>query len=187
MKPAIFTILFLLFFCIPQLYAQEQQAAWQDYMTPGPVHEMMAKHVGEWTSTMTLWSDSSQPPQKFDVDCTYEMIMGGRYLKCSAKGTMMSMPFEGMMILGYDNAKKEFTSVWYDNFGTGTTIATGTYNDQDSTLNLTGNMFEPGTGSDVKYRETMKFIDNDNQVMTMYVMQDNREVKNMEQVFTRKK
>ena len=179
------TIFFLLFICISQLFAQDQQRAWQNYMTPGPVHEMMAKSAGQWNSELTLWTDSAQPPQTYDVSCTMEMFMGGRYLKCSSKGTMMNMPFEGMMLLGYDNAKKEFTSVWYDNFGTGTTVAKGTYNNEDSTLTLTGTMIDPGTGNDIKYREIMKFIDNDNRMMTMYVMQDNKEFKNMEQVFTR--
>ena len=179
--------LFILSLSIPQLIAQDQQEAWKNYMTPGPIHEMMAGTAGEWTAEVSMWMDPSQPPQKYNVECTNEMIMGGRYLKTISKGNMMGMPFEGMMLLGYDNAKKMFTSVWYNNFGTGTSIATGTYDDQDSTLNLSGTMVDPSTGNDIKYRETMKFIDKDNQVMTMYVMNGDKEYKNMEQVFTRKK
>jgi hypothetical protein len=187
MKTFSTTIFFLLLLCIPELLAQDQQEAWQNYMTPGAVHSRMAKSSGEWTGKLTLWSDPAQPPQIYDVSCTNEMILGGRYLKTTSKGTMMGMPFEGMMLMGYDNAKKEFTSVWYDNFGTGTTVATGTYNDEDSTLTLTGTMVDPASGNDIKYRETIKFIDNDNQILAMYVMQDDKEFKNMEQVMTRKK
>jgi hypothetical protein len=156
-------------------------------MTPGSVHQMMAESAGEWTSEITMWMNPTQSPLKSDVSCSNEMIMGGRYLKSSQKGNMMGMPFEGMMLLGYDNAKKIFTAVWYDNFGTGTTVSTGTYNDQDSTLTLNGAMVDPATGNDIKYRETMKFIDKDHQILTMYVNQDNQEFKNMEQVLTRKK
>jgi hypothetical protein len=179
-----FTILLIL--TVSTVFAQDQEA-WNNYMTPGPVHQMMAESAGEWNSSVTMWMDPAQPPQKIDGTCTNEMIMGGRYLKSSQKSTMMGMPFEGMMLLGFDNAKKEFTSVWYDNMGTGTIISTGTYNNQDSTLTLLGTMVDPSTGKDVKCRETMKFIDKDNQILTMYVMQDGKEIKNMEQVLTRKK
>lgn len=187
MKTVICTIFtFLLLLSVPKIFAQDQEA-WTKYMTPGAIHQMMAESSGEWNSNVTMWSDPAQPPQKIDGTCTNEMIMGGRYLKSSQKATMMGMPFEGMMLLGYDNAKKEFTSVWYDNMGTGTFVSTGTYNNQDSSLTLVGSMVDPSTGKDIKCREIVKFIDKDNQVMTLYVMQDGKEVKNMEQVMTRKK
>lgn len=186
MRTVICTMFIFLLF-ISQLSAQDQQQAWQNYMTPGPVHKMMAESTGEWTSELTMWNDPSQPPQKYEVSSTSEMIMGGRYLKSMHKGKMMDMPFEGMMLLGYDNAKKEFTSVWYDNFGTGTTIATGTYNDPDSTVTLTGTMVDPATGKDIKYREIIKFVDKDDQVLTMFIRNGDKEYKNMEQIFTRKK
>ena len=35
----------------------------------------------------------------------------------------MGMPFNGLSLEGYDNAKKEFTSIWIDNMGTGTSIS----------------------------------------------------------------
>jgi len=31
----------------------------------------------------------------------------------------MGMPFEGMGLDGYDNASKEYISIWIDNMGTG--------------------------------------------------------------------
>ena len=187
MKVVICIILVFLFVLSnTKLFAQDQEA-WTKYMTPGSVHQMMAESSGEWNSSVTMWMDPAQPPQKIDGSCTNEMIMGGRYLKSSQKSSMMGMPFEGLMLLGYDNAKKEFTEVWYDNFGTGTSIFTGKYNDQDSTLHLSGTMVDASTGKEIQCREDMKFIDKDNQIMTMYVMQDGKEVKNMEQILTRKK
>jgi hypothetical protein len=187
MKAFFCTILVLvLFVSITKVYGQDQEA-WKNYMTPGPVHQMMAESVGDWDSQLTMWMDSSQGPQTFDVSCTNEMILGGRYLRMVAKGSMMNMPFEGMMLLGFDNMKKEYTSVWYDNMGTGTTIGTGRYNEADSTLTLSGTMVDPSSGNDIKYRETLKFVDKDKQIMDMYLQADGREFKNMEQVFTRKK
>jgi hypothetical protein len=186
MRTVICTI-FILSLSFQLLNAQDKQQAWQTYMTPGKEHTMLAESAGEWNTEISMWTDPAQPPQKSEVSCTMEMIMGGRYLKSTQKGTIMGMPFEGMMLIGYDNTKKVYTSVWYDDFGTGTTIATGTYNSQDSTLNFIGTMVDPATGNDIKYRETMKCLDKDNQVMTMYITQGDKEVKNMDLVFTRKK
>ena len=45
--------------------------------------------------------------------------LGGRYVIGKFAGTMMGQPFEGMSTMGYDNAKKMFTSTWVDNMGTG--------------------------------------------------------------------
>jgi Protein of unknown function (DUF1579) len=46
------------------------------------------------------------------------MILGGRYQQSTTKGSFNNMPFEGISLLGYDNAKKVFMNSWVDNMGT---------------------------------------------------------------------
>jgi len=164
-----------------------QQKAWNEYMTPGWAHEMMATHVGEWKSVTTFWMDPSAPPQTMEGTANNEMIMGGRYLKSMNSGVMMGMPFEGMSLEGYDNAKKEFTSVWIDNLGTGTSISTGKYDKATNTITYTGNVYDPMQGMDVKIREVVKIIDKDHHKIEMYNQVNGKEFKSMEIEFTRKK
>ena len=59
MFKSIFALLtFSLLIFTASLNAQDEmsadQKAWMDYMTPGPMHEMMAGSVGEWISKNTL-------------------------------------------------------------------------------------------------------------------------------------
>ncbi len=98
------------------------------------------------------------------------------------------MPFESMSTMGYDNAKKMFTSTWMDNLGTGIVYISGTYDETTKTLNLKGHQTGPMSGKDSDIREEMTMIDNDSYSMTMYgTGMDGKEAKFMEGIFKRKK
>ena len=49
-----------------QLTAQDDAAskAWMAYMTPGEMHQMLAKDDGEWNAEITLWMAPGEPPAK---------------------------------------------------------------------------------------------------------------------------
>jgi hypothetical protein len=36
--------------------------AWQDYMTPGDMHKMIASSDGTWNEDITMWMAHGQPP-----------------------------------------------------------------------------------------------------------------------------
>src|SRR5881628_1758500 len=100
--------------------AEEQaaQKAWMEYMTPGAIHQMLAKADGGWTYEMTSWMKPDAPPTKSTGNMVNRMILGGRYQESRATGSFMGQPFEGVGTLGYDNAKKVFVNSWVDNMGT---------------------------------------------------------------------
>lgn len=164
----------------------EMMKKWMDYMTPGDVHEMMAKSVGEWTYVSKWWMDPSAPPTVSEGHSVNEMLLGGRYLKSMSYGEAMGMPMEGMNILAYDKATKEFFSFWIDNLGTGMTMARGKYDEKTKVCSMKGTMVDPMSGSEIEYRQTMKFIDENHQLFEMFMMQNGKEIKNMELAFTRK-
>lgn len=179
---------FLLLFS-SSVFAQDQNEMmqkWMDYMTPGDMHEMMAKSVGEWTYVSKYWMDPSAPPTVSEGRAVYEMILGGRYLKSMSYSDVMGMPMEGMNILAYDKAQNEFYSFWIDNMGTGMTTARGKYDEKSKVCDMKGKMVDPMTGNEIEYRQTMKFIDDNNQLFEMYLIEGGNEIKNMELIFTRK-
>jgi hypothetical protein len=100
---------------------------------------------------------------------------------------VMGMPMEGMNIIAYDKATNEFFSFWIDNMGTGMTMARGKYDEMSKVCDMKGTMVDPMTGNEMEYRQTMKFIDDDNQLFEMYMVGDGKEVKSMEITSTRKK
>jgi hypothetical protein len=158
--------------------------AWQESMTPGPMHEMLASRVGTWKAEVTMWMDPNQPPTTSEATTVCESMLGGRYFKSTHSGMMMGMPFEGFEISGYDNVKKKFFNVWIDNMGTGMMVSEGTYDEATKTLTYTGQMTEP-MGTEMNVREVVKHTDNDHSTFEMYVDMGGKEVKNMEIKYTR--
>lgn len=163
-----------------------EMAAWMAYMTPGDMHKMMASAVGDWTQEVTMWMDPAAPPSKSVADCTVKMLFGDRYQESYTNGDMMGMPFEGKSTMAYDNIRKVFQSTWIDNMGTGLMYTEGPYDAKSNSITLTGTMVDPMSGKTEKVKEVMKFIDDNNQMMYMYILKDGKEIKTMEIKFTRK-
>ena len=161
------------------------QNAWMEYMTPGPMHEMMAKSVGEWNTKSSLWMNPGGEPLVTEGKATAEMILGGRYLKMTHSGTIMGMPFEGISIQSYDNALGRFTGIWIDNMGTGIAITKGTYDEATKTINSVGTSVDPMTKTEITFREAIRIIDDNHQVLEMYMDYQGEEFKSMEVEYTR--
>lgn len=188
-KLTLTTMALLLLAITSRVVAQDEQMmkAWQAYMTPGDVHKMIAKENGPWDAEITNWMSPGAPPSKSKGSCINSMIMGGRYQQSMFTGNMMGMPFEGMSLLGYDNAKKIFTSTWVDNMGTGIITMEGTWDAASKSITLKGKGIDPSTGKDIDMRQVMKMTDPDTQLMEMYCTTNGKEMKTMEVQLTRKK
>jgi len=171
-----------------QNMTEQQQKAYMNYMTPGPVHQWMAKGVGEWkVETKMWWDENVKDPTLSTGTCTNTMIMGGRYLQSKHTSEVMGMPFEGVATTGYDNGKKMFVSTWVDNMGTGIIQMEGTHDEKNKTVTLSGKAFDPMTGKDCQVREVHKHIDDNTMVMEYYVTKGaGKEYKSMEIKLTRK-
>ena len=190
----LFALLFVFLFAISSniLLAQDEEMgmdpemmkAWQESMTPGPMHEMLASRVGEWKAEVTMWMDPTQPPETSEAKTVCESILGGRYFKSTHTGMMMGMPFEGFELNGYDNVKKKFFNVWIDNMGTGIMVSEGTYDETSKILTFTGQMTDP-MGTDMNVREVITASDNDHSTFEMYMDMDGKEMKTMEIKYTR--
>ncbi len=184
--------LFLIVFSLPVLaqdenYQEEMMKAWTEYMTPGPMHELLSKGAGEWTGDIKMWMDPEQPPTESIGTSVIKPILGGRYFEGRHTGTFNGMDMDGREISGYDNAKKKFFSTWIDNFGTGVMYLEGTYDEGSQTFTYTGTSVDPMTGQDVAVKETIKRIDDDHHHMEMFMTDNGKEFKTMEIDFTRKK
>jgi hypothetical protein len=163
------------------------EKAWMKYMTPGPMHEMMAKWNGTWTEEMTMWEIPGAEPKKYTAKVENKMIFGNRYQEGIHTGVFNGMPFEGRSILGFDNAKRMFVSTWYDNMGTGIMKMQGKYSEDIKTINFSGVTVDPETGREMRSREIFKIIDDNTQHMEFYTTKDGKETKTMEIKFTRVK
>lgn len=183
----IFTLIFILMISGRVFsQSQEEMKAWMEYMTPGPVHEMLAKSNGDWTGEVTMWMSPDAPPVKSSSTTTNKMIMGGRYQVTEHKGDMMGMPFEGMGITGYDNASKMMVNTWVDNMGTGIMTMKGPWDEASKSCTLTGTTIDPMTGKECMMKEKFTIIDDNTQKLEMWDNRTGTERKSMEIIFKRK-
>lgn len=187
-----FLILFVLVCSVNLIKAQQENAqaeemkAWTEYMTPGPMHEMMAKLTGDWKTVHKFWMDPAGEPMSSDGTAKTEMILGGRYQMSKFSGSVMGMPMEGVWMMGFDNASQEFTATWIDNMGTGTAIAKGKYDESSKTISMDGSMMDPISKTDMKFKQYLKLVDDNNYTLEMKLDVNGQEFKSMEIEFTRK-
>jgi hypothetical protein len=153
---------------------------WMDYMTPGEMHKMLASMSGKWSEEVTVWMDPSQPPMKTTSTMENKMILGGRYQQSNISGSFNGMPYEAESVIGYDNMKKMFAGSLMDNMGTGIMNMEGPYDAATKTIDLTGSETDPMTGKGMKMRQTIKIIDDNNEMIAMYSVTGDKEVKIME-------
>lgn len=178
----------ILILCSVSLYAQDQleaMKAWTEYMTPGPMHQMMAKMVGNWKTVTTFSDPASGNELKSEGKATFELILGGRYMKSVHSGEMMGMPFEGLGLDAYDNGNKEFVSIWIDNMGTGIIVMKGKLDEKSGSLVFTGEGYDATIGKNMKYRSVSKWIDDNKTVFEMYGEVNGKEEKMFTMEYTR--
>src|ERR1700761_4799841 len=158
----------------------DDMKAMMAYSTPGAIHQMLAKSAGTWNATVSMWMQPGTQPASSSATCVNEMILGGRYLQSKNSGNFMGQPFEGIGLMGYDNAKKVFVNSWVDNMGTGIMNMTGTWDEATKSIKFSGTMVDPSSGKDMAFREVLHFVDDNNQVLEMYANAGGQEMKTME-------
>lgn len=162
----------------------EMMKAWQEAMTPGAMHEHLAKMAGDWNFVIT--SHDPNNPMKSEGTCTKTMIMGGRYIQEKSEGTMMGMPFHGMGITGFDTVTQKYQSVWMDNMSTALTIATGDMPKAGEPLVMTSDFVDPMTKKKSKARWVYSLVDDDKHTFHWYQKMDGKEQLVMDITYTRK-
>jgi len=171
----------------PEVDQQAAMEAWTKASTPGEFHAFFAKKEGKWRIAGQMWIGPDAEPIPSENTGTAEMILGGRYLLETMKGTNLGMPFEGLGITGYDNITDMVTSVWYDNMGTVTSILTGPYEKPGEPLKLSGTLVDPFTKEEMKIRTVTTFISDDESLFEYFgsMMAGMPEMKLMELHYTR--
>jgi len=154
---------------------------------PGAEHRKLQPFVGDWTFTMKFWADPSQSPAEMTGTIHRKWIMGDRFVQETVSGQCQGKSFEGLGLLGYDNAQKKFTS-------TRACGLCGTVMSGLSTCDASGTKFECGTegtcpltGEQVKGRDEVCIESDDKIVTRMFKNIDGKEVKTMELISIRKK
>lgn len=160
---------------------------WKEFATPGENHKLLDPLVGNWDYIVKWWMTPDAKPEESRGTSEVKWIMGGRFLEQTARGVSMGQPFQGMGIIGYDNAEKQYRSFWIDNMGTGIMRSSGNYEASKKEIVETGRFTDPTEGVTIFHGVT-KIVDQNKFTYEMYVPgPDAKEFRTLKIVYTRKK
>lgn len=165
---------------------EEQIQAYNDYMTPGPEHKLLARMEGEWDYKMFLYMEPGKEPLEATGTAKGKVILDGRYMKLTHEGISFGMPYLAEQVFGYDRVKAEYISNYIDNMGTGFLVGSGTVDSAGTSIEVNGVFAEPMTKKDTAFRSVQKFIDTNNFIMEMHVIFEGNSFKTWETHYSRK-
>src|SRR5690348_13052907 len=94
-----------------QAERQEMMKKMEAAGTPGPGHQALEAFVGDWKAEVKCFHEGGAPEISQGTERS-RWILNGRFLEAEFHGEMMGKAFTGRSLLGYDNVKQKFTSVW---------------------------------------------------------------------------
>jgi hypothetical protein len=173
----------------PAMSPEEQvmMGRMKEYTTPNENHKVLESLAGKWNTTAKFWMKPGGEPEVSSGTSDARMIFGGRFLEQNFTGTVMGQPFEGRGIYGYDNMRKEYTGIWFDNMATGIMSSVGKYDPATKTLSDEGSMSCPITNETHRsYRSVTKIIDANHYTYETYMKDEKgQEFRSMEITYTR--
>lgn len=173
---------------IPDL-GSDMDMMMKDYeklIAPGPKHKALTPLIGNWNCVVRLWPGPGMPVEESKGTMERHWIIDNHYIQETYEGSMMNQPFKGMGVFGYDNLKKQYFSVWFDNMLTSYVPQTGQADASGKLITLSGKFDDPMTRTE----RTMKSVltiesDSKHSFVTYDVGPDGKEVKTMEIIATR--
>jgi hypothetical protein len=115
------------------------------YTKPGKHHQALERFLGKWdTETRVFMGGQGTPPEKGNSE--FAWLMEGRWLKGDWRSTMMGMPLQGFLLMGYDNFKQSYVTTQITSLDTAMTHAEGDMDPDGKALLSYGTLDEYLTG-----------------------------------------
>ncbi|HYD00336.1 MAG TPA: DUF1579 domain-containing protein [Phycisphaerales bacterium] len=166
---------------------QKMMQEWMRLASPGEPHKLLKSLEGEYTTVTRIWMQPGKP-QESTGKATFKTILGGRYLQQDFQGTMMNMPMNGLGLMGYDNHRRQYVSMWADSLSTAMYTMTGGISQDGKTITSFGQMDEPTTkqiGKTVKW--VTRIVSADKMVFESWEVECGDPMKVFEVEYTRAK
>jgi len=150
--------------------------------TPGPAHKALDHFVGNWKAEVKCWMEPGAAPNVSHATAKAKWILNGHFLEEEFHGEMMGKPFTGRSLMGYDNFKQTFNTVWVSDMQTSMFTSEGKGDNGNKVITLEGMASCAATGrKDMPMKTVFRVLMPDKHVFEMF----NDGVKTMEITYTR--
>ena len=154
---------------------------------PGPAHKQLAKRAGEYTTVTKFTAQPGATPVASTGTAKISVILDGRFLLEEDAGIFMGQETKGTRLWGYDNATKQYVSIWAYTGSTGLMNLTGTSKDDGNTVNFAAS-FNDDTGAKQIFDVATRQLDYNHFVVGLYAKNpDGSRGPAFETTYTRKK
>jgi len=154
--------------------------------TPGPAHKALDALVGDWKAEVKCWMDPEGSPEVSHGTAKASWKFNGRFLEEDFRGQMMGKPFTGRTLLGFDNVKQTFNSVWVSDTQTSMFTSEGKGDKGYKVITLEGKSACPATGrKDIPMKTVLRVISPEKHVLEMFDESRGENAKTMEITYTR--
>ena len=151
--------------------------------TPGPAHKALEAFVGNWKAEVKCWCEPGAAPNVSQATAKASWTLNGHFLEEEFHGEMMGKPFTGRSLMGYDNIKQTFNTVWVSDMQTSILTSEGKGENGNKVITLAGKSNCPATGrKDIPIKTVFRVLSPDKYVFEMF----NDSAKTMEITYTRK-
>ena len=112
--------------------------------------------------------------------------LNGRFVEGEFHGEMFGTPFLGRSLLGYDNTKQKFISVWVSDIQTSMFTSEGKGDSGYKVITMEGKGDCPATGrKDVPMKQVFRVLSPDKHTFEMFDVSKGESVRTMEITYTR--
>lgn len=154
---------------------------------PGAEHKALEPLVGEWNAEVKTWMTPDAAPSVSKATAKSRWIMDGRFVQEEFQGEFMGKPFHGMSLMGYDNMKKKYSTVWVDDMSTTVLTSEGEAAEGGKVFTLEGKCDCPMTGEkDKVMKQVFRIVSDDKHVFEMHEPGKGKNSMTMEITYTRK-
>ena len=172
---------------MPENLTRDMAQAWQEAGKPSQGHRRLEAIAGKWTAEVRFWAEPNKPPEVSKAKADHIWILDGRFIQEDYQGEAMGKPFQGLGLIGYDNIKKEYVSVWTDSTTTTLMFSAGQFDDRGKVLTLTGSFDDPYTGETRQTKSVTRIVSDKRHIFEMFETDsEGNEVKNLEIIYTRR-
>src|SRR4030095_9865034 len=135
--------------------------------SPGPVHKQLAKLIGTYATVTKFTMQPGGTATESTGTARFTAILDGRFLMEEDSGIFMGQQTKSTKIWGYDNAAKQYESVWMYTGSTRIMKLTGSSADGGKTISFSA-MFNDESGAKQTFDATTRQIDDDHFIVGLY-------------------
>jgi hypothetical protein len=165
---------------------QEMMKKMEAAGTPGPSHKALEAFVGEWKAEVKCFHEGGAP-QVSQGTSKASWTLNGHFLEEEFHGEMMGKPFTGRSLMGYDNIKQTFNTVWVSDMQTAIFTSEGKGENDNKVITLVGKSNCPATGrKDISMKTVFRVLSPDKYTFEMFDGSKGENARTMEITYTRK-